>query len=168
MEFKLGNHDTLHTISTDWDFVSDGDSEKLESEMASFMLKNNGIGLAGNQIQITKRVFTMGAFNIPGFPLPFALFNPRIIEQSSEFVLDKEGCLSFPGLELSIKRPDWVVVEFENSKGDTQRYKAQNYAAKCVQHELDHLNGICFVDIVSPLKLKLANNKLRKKLNDRT
>jgi peptide deformylase len=131
--------------------------------MINFMLENNGVGLAANQIELTKRVFTMGAHDIVGFPKPFALFNPRIIEESTELVLDKEGCLSFPGLQLAIKRPSWVTVEYEDNKGITRTYRANDYAGKCVQHELDHLNGICFVDIVSPMKLKLAKNKLRKK-----
>jgi len=162
MEFKLGQHDTLKQTSVDWDFNTDGDSEKLESAMCSFMLNNRGIGLAANQVGMTKRVFTMGAYDIAGFPEPHALFNPRIIEHSNYLVLDQEGCLSFPGLILSIKRPEWVVVEYENSQGTTERHRIEGYAAKCVQHEIDHLNGVCFVDIVSPLKLKLAKQKLRK------
>lgn len=163
MEFKLGQHDTLKEISTDWDFSTDGDSELLEHRMCEFMIASRGIGLAANQIALPKRVFTIGAKDIIGFPKPFALYNPRIIESSDELVLDQEGCLSFPGLYLTIKRPSWVVVEYENAQGDTQTYRAEDYASKCVQHELDHLNGICFVDIVSPLKLKLANKKLRKR-----
>ena len=164
MEFKLGQHNTLKEVSTDWVFERDGDSELLERRMCDFMLESRGIGLAANQIQLSKRVFVMGATNIPGFPKPFALFNPRIIESSDDLVLDQEGCLSFPGLYLTIKRPSWVVVEYEDAQGQTQTYRATEYASKCVQHELDHLNGICFVDIVSPLKLKLAKSKLRKKI----
>ena len=163
MEFKLGPHDSLTQTSTNWDFSVDRDSEKLEYEMCKFMLANRGIGLAANQIGLTKRVFTMGAKDIPGFPVPFALFNPKIVEASNEMILDQEGCLSYPGLYLHIKRPTWVVAEYHDSKGNTKEVKIDGYLAKCFQHELDHLNGVCFVDIVSPLKLKLAMKKLRKK-----
>jgi peptide deformylase len=104
----------------------------------------------------------MGSNNISGFPIPFALFNPRIIEASTEMILDQEGCLSYPGLFLTVKRPSWVVAEYQNSRGDTIEAKFEGYLAKCFQHELDHLDGICFVDKVSQMKLNLAMKKLRK------
>lgn len=162
MEYKLGPHDSLVVQSEPWIFDKDGDPELLEKEMCDFMIKNNGLGLAANQIGLTKRVFVMGSYRTPNYPEPFALFNPRIIESSKELVLDQEGCLSYPGLYLNIKRPAWVVGEYQNSKGDIVEAKFDGYLAKCFQHELDHLNGVCFVDIVSPLKLKLAMNRLRK------
>lgn len=163
MEFELGPHDSLTQMSDPWMFGVDGDAVLLEQTMCDFMIKNRGIGLAANQIGITKRVFTMGSYNIPGFPEPFALFNPKIIDQSKELVLDQEGCLSYPDLYLHVKRPAWVVAEYQNSKGDTIEAKFDGYLAKCFQHELDHLNGVCFVDIVSPLKLKLAMKKIIKR-----
>ena len=162
MEFKLGPHQSLVEKSSNWNFSQDAGAEELESAMCEFMLTNNGIGLAANQIGITKRVFVMGSNNIPGFPSPFALFNPRIIEASKELVLDQEGCLSYPGLFLTVKRPSWVVVEYQNSKGDAIEARFEGYLAKCFQHELDHLDGICFVDKVSQMKLNLAMKKLRK------
>ncbi len=163
MSFKLGPHQTLITKSDPWVFDKDGDAEQLERDMIDFMLVNNGIGLAANQIDIAKRVFVMGSKNIPGFPEPFALFNPRIIESSQEQVLDKEGCLSYPGLFLMVKRPAWVVAEYQDSKGDTREIKIDGYLSKCFQHELDHLDGICFVDRVSQMKLNLAMKKIGKK-----
>lgn len=159
----LNNRSALDKISTDWVFDGELDAEQYAFKMIDYMINNHGIGLAANQVGITKRVFTMGADNTVGFPKPFALFNPRIVATSDDYVLDKEGCLSYPGLFLSIKRPSWVAVEYQDYNGVTRGYKAEGYAAKCVQHEIDHLNGVCFIDIVSPLKLKLANQKLRKK-----
>lgn len=163
MEFKLGPHETLIQKSLEWDFSKDQDAELLESAMCEFMLASKGIGLAANQIGLTKRVFVMGSNNIPNFPKPFALFNPRIIETSKDLVLDEEGCLSYPGLFLTVKRPSWIVAEYQNSKGDTVEAKFDGYLAKCFQHELDHLDGICFVDRVSQMKVNLAMKKLRKK-----
>lgn len=162
MEFKLGPHDSLIQQSEPWNFSVDLDAELLEKEMIEFMLSAKGIGLAANQVGLTKRVFVMGSENIPGFPKPFALFNPRILESSQEQVLDQEGCLSYPGLFLMVKRPAWVVAEYQNSKGDLIEAKFEGYLAKCFQHELDHLDGVCFVDKVSQMKLQLAMKKLRK------
>lgn len=162
MEFKLGPHETLIQPSTTWDFSTDKDPQELEKAMINFMLEAKGIGLAANQIGLTKRIFVMGSHNITGFPEPFALFNPRIIECSSEEVLDDEGCLSYPGLFLKVKRPSWIIAEYQNSKGDLIEAKFEGYLAKCFQHELDHLDGICFVDRVSQMKLQLAMKKLKK------
>lgn len=162
MEFKLGPQPTLVEKSSEWTFGQDGDSIELEKQMIEFMLANRGIGLAANQIGLAKRVFVMGSENISGFPIPFALYNPKIVDQSSNTVLDQEGCLSYPGLYLTVKRPEWVVAEYQNSKGDLIEAKFDGYLSKCFQHELDHLDGICFVDRVSQLKLNLAMKKLRK------
>ncbi len=162
MEFKLGPHESLVQVSTPWEFGIDGDAKELEKSMIDFMIENKGIGLAANQIGISKRVFVMGSNNIEGFPTPFALFNPVIKEASSELVLDEEGCLSYPGLYLKVKRPTWVLAEYQDSRGNTHEIKVDGYISKCFQHELDHLNGVCFVDRVSQMKLQLAMKKLRK------
>lgn len=163
MEFKLGPHQTLIVKSDPWDFSKDPDPEKLEKDMIKFMLDNNGIGLAANQINLNKRVFVMGSNNIPGFPKPFALFNPKILGFSKEQVLDKEGCLSYPGLYLMVKRPKWILAEYQDSKGNINEIKIDGYLSKCFQHEYDHIEGICFVDRVSKLKLDLAMKKIGKK-----
>jgi peptide deformylase len=162
MEFKLGPHDTLVQKSEPWDFLLDGNSEALEKAMCEFMIASNGIGLAANQIGIVKRVFFMGSNNIPGFPAQFAVFNPWIVDGITEMVIDQEGCLSYPGLFLTVKRPSWIIAEYQNAKGDIIEARFDGYLAKCFQHELDHLDGICFVDKVSQMKLNLAMKKLRK------
>jgi peptide deformylase len=162
MDFKLGAHDSLTQVSTDWDFANDSDAQQLEQDMIDFMIANKGIGLAANQIGLAKRVFVMGSNNIENFPAPFAVFNPRIIEASAELVLDKEGCLSYPDLFLTVKRPSWIVAQYQDSEGNLKEIKADGYLAKCFQHEFDHLDGICFVDRVSQMKLQLAMKKLRK------
>jgi peptide deformylase len=162
MEFKLDHTPILHQRSDEWDFDSDLDPEKLEREMIDFMIMHQGIGLAANQIALKKRVFVMGSNHHKEFTSPTAMFNPIIVESSKTIVEDIEGCLSYPGLWLKIKRPNWVVTGFYNSQGRYQEKKFVNYAAKCFQHELDHLDGICFVDKVSKLKLALALKKQRK------
>jgi peptide deformylase len=111
---------------------------------------------------MNKRVFVMGSNDIAEFPKPFALFNPCILEVSKEMSTFKEGCLSYPGLYLNIKRPSKIVAEYQDSDANIHTVEMDGYVARCFQHELDHLNGICFVDIVSPLKLQLGMKKLRK------
>lgn len=162
MEFKLGAHQSLITPSTEWDFTIDKDAEELERSMCEFMVNNHGIGLAANQIGLTKRVFVIGSKNIPGFPEPFAVFNPQIIEYSQEQTIDKEGCLSYPDLWLTLKRSEWIVAQYQDSKGNYHEVKIDGYLSRCFQHEYDHLNGVCFVDKVSQMKLQLAMKKLRK------
>jgi len=162
MNYNLGPHQTLVEPSSDWVFDQDGDSKNLESTMIKFMLENNGIGLAANQIGMTKRVFVIGSKNIPGFPEPFAIFNPKIIKYSEETTLYKEGCLSYPGLWLTIKRPKSITAEYQNSNSDTITAEMDGLIARCFQHEYDHLDGLCFVDKVSAMKLQLAMRKIRK------
>lgn len=163
MEFNLGPHNTLVQESTPWDFENDGDAAQLEHDMIEFMQQHHGIGLAANQIGIAKRVFVMGSDKIKDFPAPFAVFNPVIKEAGTEMTLDEEGCLSYPGLYMQIKRPDWIVAEYQDSKGNINEVRIEGYLAKCFQHEYDHLNGVCFVDRVSQMKLQLAMKKLRKR-----
>jgi peptide deformylase len=163
MNFQLGAHESLVLRSDPWDFSKDAGAEELENSMCDFMITNHGIGLAANQIGITKRVFVMGSYNIEGFPKPFALFNPKILEVSDEQVLDKEGCLSYPDLWLSVKRPAVIKVEYQDSKGNVHEVAMSGLIARCFQHELDHLDGICFIDKVSQMKLQLAMKKLNKR-----
>lgn len=162
MDYSLDDRSKLRTLSTEYDFDTDGDAELLERQLIEIMIKNKGIGLAANQIGISKRVFVMGSESHENFSDPCAMFNPIIIESSDTLIEDQEGCLSYPGVWLKIKRPEWVIGGYYDSQGAFKENKFQGYAAKCFQHELDHLNGICFVDKVSRLKLQLAMKKQRK------
>jgi peptide deformylase len=162
MEFSLKHTSTLKLPSTIWNFNSEEESLSLEKRMIKFMIDNRGIGLAANQIGIDKRIFILGSESLNNFPKPMALFNPFIIESSKNLVQDQEGCLSFPGLWLKIKRPEWIIGGYYTSAGVYLEQKFEGYAAKCFQHELDHLDGICFIDKISKLKLNLALRKQRK------
>jgi peptide deformylase len=166
MDFKLGPYESLAQPSTEWLFDSPEAStqaRELENAMIAFMVEHKGIGLAANQIGITKRVFTMGSNNIEGFPFPFAAFNPKIVSASHEEDLTEEGCLSYPDLWLKVKRPTNIVVEYQDCDSNTHTVEMSGLIARCFQHELDHLNGVCFVDKVSPMRLQLAMKKLRKR-----
>ena len=135
----------------------------LEEEMVKLMAEENGIGLAASQVGVNARVFVMHLKNMPEVYTPFALFNPVIISASSEQVEDEEGCLSFPGLFFKVKRPKTIVVEFLDRNKKSYILTLEGIDARCFLHELDHLNGVCFTDRISKLKLDLAIKKQRKR-----
>tara|TARA_Y100001970_G_scaffold90489_2_gene114108 strand:- start:5869 stop:6369 length:501 start_codon:yes stop_codon:yes gene_type:complete len=132
------------------------DLEKLCSTMYDTMIENKGMGLAANQVGIDQRVFIMD--DSERF-----YFNPKILKESEEMCLDKEGCLSFPNIWVNVKRPKDITVEWQTITGQVKQNKFDDYWGKCFQHELDHLNGITFDKRVSKLKWK---NALKKKDKD--
>jgi len=133
----------------------------LAVSLIETMVQNRGIGLAANQVGLPYRVFVMGAQNVA-----FACFNPEILETEGEETVH-EGCLSFPNLLLPVKRPEHVVAEFLDRNANTCIIRFDGIDARCFLHELDHLNGVCFTDNISKLKLDLAIKRQRK-LNGRT
>ena len=163
---KLVKHpnEILQQTLTEFDFDKPIiDPKDLEEGMVVLMDQENGRGLAANQVGVNARVFVMQTSNLAGVVTPFAVFNPIVTEASSELVLDEEGCLSYPDLFLKVKRPDWIIAQYQDSDGNLKEIRAEGYLAKCFQHEYDHLNGVCFVDRVSQMKLQLAMKKIRKK-----
>ncbi len=143
------------------------DPRKLEEDMITVMVESNGRGLAASQVGFNARVFVMKTENISQIFTPFAVFNPKIIATSEEEEQDYEGCLSFPNLFLPVKRPKHVVAEFFDRDGNECIIRFDGIDARCFLHELDHLNGVCFTDGMSQLKLNLALKRQRK-LNGRT
>jgi peptide deformylase len=96
------------------------------------------------------------------------MFNPKLISQSKEIQIDIEGCLSFPDLWIDIPRPVTIVSEYLDKSGKECTIELSNIDARCFLHELDHLDGICFTEKISPLKLALARKKqLQRKRNGR-
>ena len=154
--------DLLHKPVQDFDF-NVYDPVQIEKEMITIMEKYNGIGLAANQVGLDARVFIMGSNKIEGFCKPQVFINPKITKVNDELTLDKEGCLSFPTLYLNVKRPSVIEANYIDANGNLQEIRISGYMAKCFQHEYDHLDGICFTNRVSKLKLDMAINKLLKK-----
>ena len=130
--------------------------------MIEVMENYNGIGLAANQVGLDARIFVMGSNKIDGFCNPQAFINPIITKYSMEDSVDKEGCLSFPTLFLNVKRPKMIEATYYDIAGNQQEIRVTGYMAKCFQHEYDHLNGICFTNRVSKLKLEMSLKKLKK------
>lgn len=142
------------------DFDSGLNIPYLGMSLMETMNQLNGIGLSANQVGLPHR---MCAINM-GDKL-WCLINPIIVDKSITTTKYKEGCLSFPGLYLEIGRPSSITVEFQAFNGDKVTQQFDGLTATCVQHELDHLDGICYTDLVSPIKLERAKEKAR--LHDR-
>lgn len=138
------------------------DPVKLEKELIEFMIANDGIGLAANQVGVNARVFVMGHKDNPENAQAF--FNPMIVATVNEIEDMEEGCLSFPGIYVNIKRPKKILARWQNSKGEWQESEFDGYNCKCFLHELDHLEGIVFQDRVSTLKWALAVKKSKRKI----
>jgi peptide deformylase len=144
----------------DFDFSNPGhDPVQLEKDMIEFMFSYDGIGLAAPQVGIKARMFVMGHREYPDAAQAF--FNPLVIANVNELEDIEEGCLSFPGIYVKIKRPKKIRVRWQNSKGEWQEDEFDGYNCKCFLHELDHLEGIVFQDRVSPLKWALAAKKTK-------
>ena len=135
---------------------------ELKMKLIDRMKFYQGVGLSANQIGIMERVFIM--YEDINTRKILACFNPRIIEMSKEQVSIDEGCLSYPGIWLKIKRPYAIKVEFENEKGEKQEREFIDLPSRVFQHEYDHMEGTDFTRLASPLKLQRAIKKLNKKL----
>jgi peptide deformylase len=129
-------------------------SDELHAAMASF---KHAAGLAAPQVGFLHRVFVMN------IDRPVTCFNPEIVAVSPEFERGDEGCLSFPDLWLKIKRPLWVDAKFHDASGNLVYERFDNLAARCYLHETDHLDGVRFTDLASPLALKMAKDKRSKR-----
>lgn len=164
MNLDLNNRNFLKQKCEPWNFDTDTDSKLLEKFMISIMNENSGIGLAANQIGLNKRVFVIGGPTVNSLSRPIAVFNPIILESSEELILYEEGCLSYKDVWIKIKRPESIKVSFETSDKEIVVTQLNGLAARCFQHEYDHLEGVCFVDKVSKMKLNLALRKSRKNI----
>ena len=137
------------------------DPVDLEKQMLEVMFANNGIGLAANQVGINARVFVMGHKDFAENAQ--AYFNPEIVANTQQVTEDEEGCLSFPGVYVKIKRPAAIKVKYQNSKGKVEETEFKGYECRCFLHEYDHLEGITFQDRISQLKWALAVKKSQKR-----
>ena len=125
---------------------------QLLDDMAETMYDAPGIGLAGPQIGELKRLIVMDCSRDDEKSELWQMINPEVIELSEDNSTLEEGCLSIPGHTADVSRPDWIKLRFTDIKGKEQQIKAEGLLAACIQHEIDHLNGILFIDHISKLK----------------
>ena len=151
----------LQAVSTDVETV-DGGIRTLIDDMTESMYAADGIGLAAIQIGVAKRVLVIDLDQKEGKKNAVAYINPKIIWASDEMAVFEEGCLSVPEIWDDVERPARITCEYLDRDGKKQTLEADGLLATCLQHEMDHLNGVLFIDHLSRLKKSMAVRKLTK------
>ena len=141
------------------------DERKLMDDMLETMYAANGIGLAAIQIGIPKRIIVID-ISKDGNKNPMFFVNPIIKNKDKEKTTYEEGCLSVPNYFAEVDRPKYCEVEYLDYSGESRILKADGLLATCIQHEMDHLEGILFIDYLSKLKKTMIVKKLSKKKNN--
>ena len=140
----------------------DGEIGRLADEMLESMYAAEGIGLAAIQIGVPKRVLVMDLAKKDGRREPRVFVNPMILWASEETTVCQEGCLSVPDIWEDVERPAQIRAEFLDRDGRLQSLETEGLLATCLQHEIDHLEGVLFVDHLSRLKRAMVLKKLVK------
>jgi len=151
----------LQAVSADVEKV-DSEIRKLVEDMAESMYAADGIGLAAVQIGVPKRVIVIDLDQKEGKKNPRAFINPKILWASDEMAVFEEGCLSVPEIWDDVERPARIKAEYLDLDGKKVELEADGMLATCLQHEMDHLNGVLFIDHLSRLKRSMAIKKLTK------
>jgi len=138
------------------------EERKLMDDMLETMYHANGIGLAAIQIGVPKRIIVIDVFKNKEKKTPMYFVNPVIKNKNSLFSTYEEGCLSVPNYFAEIDRPNKCEIEYLDYNGKEQILKANGLLATCIQHEMDHLEGILFIDYLSKLKKTMIVKKLSK------
>ncbi len=141
------------------------EERKLMDDMLETMYAANGIGLAAIQIGIPKRIIVMD-ISKDANKNPMFFVNPLIKNKDKEKTTYEEGCLSVPNYFAEVERPKYCEVEYLDYSGESKTLKADGLLATCIQHEMDHLEGILFIDYLSKLKKTMIVKKLSKKKNN--
>lgn len=141
--------------------IDDGIKE-LASDMLETMYDAPGIGLAATQVGEMKRLVVMDLAKEGETPDPIVMINPEILKYSDETVTTEEGCLSIPELYYDVERPSEVTVRYTDLDGKVIEREAKDRLAVCMQHELDHLDGVLYIDYLSRLKRDRVLKKFQK------
>jgi len=138
---------------------------ELIKNMFETMYSANGVGLAAPQVGLPIRLFIIDSYqlknNIPKIiGIKQAFINPLIVNYSEEENIDTESCLSLPNLKLTIKRKNWITINYFDENFNFKKETFYDYEARIIQHEYDHLEGILIIDKINPIEKKLINLKL--------
>ena len=142
--------------------VVDDSIRTLLDDMLETMYANNGIGLAAVQVGVHQRCIVVDIAVRDGGNEPMKFINPEIIRSSEEQTVFQEGCLSFPDHYSDVARPSTVTIRYMDENGVQQEMEASEILATCLQHEIDHINGVVFVDHISLMKRDMILRKLKK------
>jgi len=140
----------------------DEELAKLVRDMAETMYSAPGIGLAAPQVGVSQRVMVVDISHDDQKDTLYALINPEVVDLSADTDRLEEGCLSIPGVNESVVRPLRVKIRAQDVTGKEVEIEAEGLLARCFQHEIDHLNGVLFVDHLVPFRKKLIRGKLKK------
>tara|TARA_B100000575_G_scaffold267099_1_gene244917 strand:- start:4404 stop:4928 length:525 start_codon:yes stop_codon:yes gene_type:complete len=151
----------LRQISKPVDIVND-DIRSLMDDMLETMYDAPGIGLAAIQIGVPKRVIVIDLSKGDEKKNPLYFVNPEIITKSQNDAVYEEGCLSVPNQFAEISRPDTCKIKFLDYEGNEKYLETKGLLATCIQHEMDHLEGVLFIDYLSKLKKSMIIKKLSK------
>ena len=151
----------LRQISQPVDYVGENE-QKLMDDMLDTMYAANGIGLAAIQIGFPKRIIVLDLNKNQTEKKPMYFINPTIFNKATEQSIYEEGCLSVPDQFAEITRPKKIEIEYLDYYGEKKLLKAEGLLATCIQHEMDHLEGILFIDYLSKLKKSMIIKKLSK------
>ena len=140
----------------------DAEIRKLMDDMLDTMYEAPGIGLAAPQVGVTKRIIVVDTSREDEERRPYRMANPEILSASEELFTYEEGCLSLPEQYAEVSRPKTVRVRYLDEQNEIRELEANDLLAICIQHEMDHLDGVLFVDHISKLKRDLIIRKLVK------
>ncbi len=140
----------------------DDEARVFMENMLETMYAANGIGLAAPQVGDERSVIVVDCARKEEAPRPIKMANPEIIEVSAERSIQEEGCLSLPEHYAEIVRPKSIRMRYLDDTNSIQELKAEGMLATCIQHEIDHLSGVLFIDHISSLKRKMILRKLKK------
>lgn len=140
----------------------DGQMVEFLDSMSRTMRAAKGLGLAANQVGRAIRAFAIDLSLFDVLEQPKMIINPEIIDLNGEVITGEEGCLSFPGLFQLIERHEKVAIKSVDIDGKEYYYEAAGMVARVIQHEIDHLNGVLFIDKLSPAQRKLIKGKLNR------
>ncbi len=140
----------------------DAATRRLMDDMLETMYQAPGIGLAAPQVGVLKRVLVVDAARQGDAPNPLKIANPEIVWRSEELATYNEGCLSLPEHYADVTRPAKIRLRYLDYENEIREVEMEGLLATCVQHEMDHLEGVLFVDHISPLKRNIILRKLAK------
>lgn len=136
---------------------------KIMDEMLASMYKNHGIGLAANQVGLLDRIITVDLSEERDGSKALLMANPEVIwHDPKETFTYAEGCLSIPGQYADVTRPKRIRLTYLDQSGKKQELEAEDLLSQCIQHEIDHLNGVLFIDHISALKRKMIIKKVER------
>jgi len=151
----------LKVVSTPVETVDDA-VRRLMDDMLATMYAEPGIGLSAIQVGVPRRIVVADVARVGETPRPLRMVNPEIVWESDDIAVFEEGCLSLPEHFAEVERPAVVRVRYVDEHGKVQELEADDILARCIEHELDHLDGILFVDHISSIRRSIILRKLAK------